>query len=340
MWTYSASGIGAESAKTHLGFYWAKIFRMPVAQVARELRRPSNRSPWIIHFTIIGALWNFIRCISKLRQGIGGNPATPISCRPILRRLLIMVDGASTAAELIDRLTTFGVTLHLVELEAGGIYRSRLRRPSTPSAASAPAPPEFKLDEAKHFIRSILLSAMGPAADYRIECIEAVTTPEQLRVELDTLRDLLPKVLSRQQAEQAWRQMEPITFALEPGSSSAAPLARVAALPAQTRIQSQRSQELRRAHPARHHGIRRDSPDRAHCGDYHARATPARTRRHPRHVAQGAIPAPGRTGVAATGADHGFTQRTAAVARIRQAGSACKYQRRSASAWPRWLSGF
>ena len=50
---------------------------------------------------------------------------------------------------------------------------------------------------------------MGPAAEYRIECIEAVTTPEQLRVELDTLRDLLSKVLPQRQAEQAWEQLEP-----------------------------------------------------------------------------------------------------------------------------------
>ncbi|MFZ1642173.1 MAG: hypothetical protein WAV07_12255 [Candidatus Contendobacter sp.] len=151
-----------------------------------------------------------------------------------LRRLLIMVDGHSTAAEMIDRLTTFGdVKPNLVELEAGGFIARHRSSPVAPGAASAPAPPEFKLDEAKHSIRSILLSAMGPAADYRIECIEAVTTPEQLRVELDTLRDLLPKVLSRQQAEQAWRQMEPMMFALERGSSSAAPLDRVAALPAQ-----------------------------------------------------------------------------------------------------------
>jgi len=138
-----------------------------------------------------------------------------------LRRLLIMVDGRSTATELISRLTSLGnIELELAELAAGGFIAPPGSGSSAPGAASPPAPPEFNLDEAKYSIRSILLGTMGPAAEYRIECVEAVTTPDQLQVELNTLHELLPKLLSRQQAEPVWRQLEPIARALEQRASS------------------------------------------------------------------------------------------------------------------------
>lgn len=55
---------------------------------------------------------------------------------------------------------------------------------------------------------------MGPTAVRRIERIEAATTPEQIRAELDAIRDMLPKVISKRQAEQVWRQLEPIMVSL------------------------------------------------------------------------------------------------------------------------------
>ena len=140
-----------------------------------------------------------------------------------LRRLLIMVDGRSTAAELISRLTALGgIESELAELEAGGFIVRPGPDPSAPDAAASAAPPTFNLNEAKQSIRSILLNAMGPAAGYRIECVEAVTTLGQLQVELDTLHDLLPKLLSRPQAEQVWHQLEPVALELERRSSSQA----------------------------------------------------------------------------------------------------------------------
>jgi hypothetical protein len=194
-----------------------------------------------------------------------------------LRRLLIMVDGRSTAAEMIQRLTTLGdVAIALGELEAGGFIASgasveasagsrvsmpppnpvTIRPPAAPagaratptqgpapvvnrtpalsegaimqdiwggetSAASSPAQPlaqsgqpAFNLDKAKSFVRFTLLGAMGPAAGRRVERIEATHSAEELRVELDAIRDMLPKVLSKRQAELIWRQLEPIMLSL------------------------------------------------------------------------------------------------------------------------------
>jgi len=60
---------------------------------------------------------------------------------------------------------------------------------------------------------------MGPTAGRRIERIDATTTPEQLRAELDDIHDMLPKVLSKRQAEQIWRQLEPIMLSIDLPSS-------------------------------------------------------------------------------------------------------------------------
>ena len=140
-----------------------------------------------------------------------------------LRRLLIMVDGRSTAAELISRLTSLGhIEPELAELEAGGFIAHPGSGAGASSVASPAATPAFNLDEAKQSIRSILLDTMGPAAGYRIDCVEAVTTLDQLQVELDTLHDLLPKLLPRSKAEPAWRQLEPVALELEQRLSSQA----------------------------------------------------------------------------------------------------------------------
>lgn len=138
-----------------------------------------------------------------------------------LRRLLIMVDGRSTAADMASRLTMLGdVAAALLELEIGGfIATSTPRAPAlvsaAPDSASPSSRPGFNLDAAKNVIKSALLSAIGPAADYWIECVEATTTPEQLRIEFDAIHELLPRLLAEPQAEQTWRQMEPVMLSLD-----------------------------------------------------------------------------------------------------------------------------
>ena len=140
-----------------------------------------------------------------------------------LRRLLIMVDGRSTAADMASRLTMLGdVAAALIELEVGGFIATSVPRvPAFTAAAPEPnsAPvssqPGFNLDAAKNVIKSALLNAIGPAADYWIECVEVTSTPEQLRLEFDAIHELLPRLLAEPQAEQTWRQMEPVMLSLD-----------------------------------------------------------------------------------------------------------------------------
>lgn len=139
-----------------------------------------------------------------------------------LRRILIMVDGHSTISQLVKKLTGFGeIDKLLAQLEADGFIGPWPDSPSAaetsqrPATTTDPFPPAFNMEKAKGFIRHILFGAMGPSAERRINCIDATTSLEQLRIELDAIHDMLPKVLSRHQAEQTWRQLEPIMLSLD-----------------------------------------------------------------------------------------------------------------------------
>lgn len=138
-----------------------------------------------------------------------------------LRRLLIMVDGRSTTAELVSRLTMLGdPAAGLAELDSGGFIATPAPRAPAPIPAALepvaqPAPSTFNLEAAKHVIQSALLNAIGPTAEYWIECVEATSTPDQLRIEFDAIRELLPRLLTEPQADQTWRQMEPVMLSLE-----------------------------------------------------------------------------------------------------------------------------
>ncbi|MCB1777326.1 MAG: hypothetical protein KDI50_07810 [Candidatus Competibacteraceae bacterium] len=160
-----------------------------------------------------------------------------------LRKLLIMVDGHSTTGEIIERLTALGHTALLgnmipafVELEAGEFIAFCTSPTSQTAPASnaaggalsaaslaeqATAPP-FNLDKAKNFTRSILLSTLDPSAGQQIERIEATATAEELRTELDAVHEMLPKVLSKRQAEQVWKHLEPIMQPLTENARSTA----------------------------------------------------------------------------------------------------------------------
>lgn len=208
----------------------------------------------------------------KTTKGLQEVGSRTYGLSPAMRRILIMVNGHATVAELVKKLTGFGdIESILTQLEIDGfiapnptvnpspetsqrptvetsrrpVETSRRpvetsRRPvetsqrpvetsqrpaSAPQQPTTPLPPpggpqpEFNMEKAKGFIRFILLGAMGPTAERRINRIEATTTPEELRVELDAIHDMLPKVLSKKDAQQAWHQLEPIMASLHTPSS-------------------------------------------------------------------------------------------------------------------------
>lgn len=157
-----------------------------------------------------------------------------------IRRVLIMVNGHTDLIGLRKKLVGFGdIESIMQQLEIDGFIAPKpdsspipvishhpnevshhsqevSHRPNKVSqqphthSHSAPTHAEFNLEKAKGFIRFVLFAALGPTAERRINRIDATTTAEELRVELDAIHEMLPRVLSKQEAHQAWRQLEPI----------------------------------------------------------------------------------------------------------------------------------
>lgn len=154
---------------------------------------------------------------------------------PRLRRLLLLLDGESTVEATLSRLAVLGEDLEsaLDALLAEGYVAPRQsasapdsgrvddcrehdgRGPgplgATPVAMTAHRPPlRFNLVKAKGFARFIVLGYLGPVGAHRVERIDAARNAEELRSELRDLRDILPKLLPKRQAKQAWDQLEPL----------------------------------------------------------------------------------------------------------------------------------
>lgn len=153
---------------------------------------------------------------------------------PKRRRVLIMVDGRMTVAEMLDRLAALGADLEaqLENLLAEGflapanaaIAPAPATAPGAKTAADASAGPpveavipqfaEFNLDKAKGFARYVVLGALGPVGGKRAARIEQARSAGELRAELDELREVLPKLMPKRQAEQIWKQLEPLMLSI------------------------------------------------------------------------------------------------------------------------------
>jgi hypothetical protein len=157
---------------------------------------------------------------------------------PQQRRLLIEIDEQATVGETLTRIAALGddIADRLDELLAGGFLALRqsafatgaytiddwllLEDEAQPPEDMAPAGvsphhhAEFNLDKAKGFARFVVLGALGPVAARRIQRIEAATNVQELRVELDDLREQLPQLLSKRQAKQVWEQLEPLMLSI------------------------------------------------------------------------------------------------------------------------------
>lgn len=131
-----------------------------------------------------------------------------------LRRILIMVDGRASVAEMVARLARLGdIAGALQELATRGFIAPR----EAPRTVAADTAAGFDLDQAKGFARYVLLGALGPVAARRVERIDAVASATALQAELEALRGLLPQLVGRREAERVWRQLEPLLLSLTEG---------------------------------------------------------------------------------------------------------------------------
>jgi hypothetical protein len=100
-----------------------------------------------------------------------------------LRTILIVVDGKTTGAELVQKFEPTGDVAPLLEqLLAGGFIRE----------AAAPARPDFK--ELRIQLAQSLTDALGPAGDPIVMQLEACNSPEEGRAFVERFRPMLEQV--------------------------------------------------------------------------------------------------------------------------------------------------
>lgn len=133
------------------------------------------------------------------------------------RSVLILVDGKSTAQQIIDKARHFGDAEQFLSdlLGQGFIERLVLAPPTevlpadTSAEAQTIAPvPVVSLASAKEFAAHFLLDEIGPDAEPMAERIEACTDIEQLVAQMERYRAVVETTRGRRKAEQFWQGVE------------------------------------------------------------------------------------------------------------------------------------
>jgi hypothetical protein len=145
------------------------------------------------------------------------------------RSLLLMIDGKSTGAQLIEKLAAFpnsGELLQLLETEgyigpvdgaASGAAPAPAPAPMPAAAGAMPATPQAAspgtgsgagVGAAKRFMIRSLHEVFGPDADSLTGKVELAQTPEDLRKLAERHRELMASMGSRRKADAYWQGIE------------------------------------------------------------------------------------------------------------------------------------
>jgi hypothetical protein len=131
------------------------------------------------------------------------------------RSVLILVDGKSTARDIIAKAKHFGdaeqffealVRGGFIEPVAGTQPAAAPQAPVAPAATSAAAPSTVhrSLAETKDFACTYLVKALGPYADTMTGSIEACRDRNELLAVLEKYRDMLRDGVGKRKAEEFW----------------------------------------------------------------------------------------------------------------------------------------
>jgi hypothetical protein len=137
------------------------------------------------------------------------------------RSLLLMIDGKSTGAQLLEKLAAFpnsGELLQLLETEgyigpvdgggAAGSAPAAAPVTTTPSAASPGTGGGGGIGAAKRFMIRSLHEVFGPDADSLTGKIDLAQTTEDLRKLAEKHRELMASMGSRRKADAYWQGIE------------------------------------------------------------------------------------------------------------------------------------
>lgn len=130
------------------------------------------------------------------------------------RSVLIMVDGKSTAQEVIDKAKHFGDAEHFFRALSENGFIEPLAAPAVPAPAalapaapppaqaSTPAPSAKSLAAAKEFASHYLTKVIGPDADLMTVQIEGCKTAAELVPLVEKFREIVRSVGGSRRAEE------------------------------------------------------------------------------------------------------------------------------------------
>lgn len=154
------------------------------------------------------------------------------------RTLLVMVDGKTTAADLLARAQHMpdpqGLLAKLIE---GGFIAADASAAPATAAASAPAaaaPQDQRImQDTMRYAERFLDEVLGPEADLLAEAIGRCKTMPELRTRLEKTRDAIAGMGKKRRAEEFWANVEarlegrpppaPATPAVPPPAPAASP---------------------------------------------------------------------------------------------------------------------
>jgi hypothetical protein len=135
------------------------------------------------------------------------------------RSLLMMIDGKSTGAQLLDKLAAFPNSAEFLQLLEDGGYIAPVGGPAAgavPVAAAAPAAKPAAggdaggsgIGAAKRFMTRSLHEIFGPDADSLTGKVDKAQTVAELREVALKHKDLIASMASRSKSEAYWRGIE------------------------------------------------------------------------------------------------------------------------------------
>ncbi|HXH03338.1 MAG TPA: hypothetical protein VNN09_08460 [Candidatus Competibacteraceae bacterium] len=147
----------------------------------------------------------------KTEKGLEEIKSRTRQLSPPLRRILILVDGRATAAEIIDKLKHFGdIGALLAQLEEQGFIAPQ---GGAASAAAASGASDVSLDETKRRLRDRIYAALGPMADPLVLKLEKCAALDGLRLHAEHCRLLIQENLGQRKADQFWAEVAPLLAA-------------------------------------------------------------------------------------------------------------------------------
>lgn len=124
------------------------------------------------------------------------------------RTLLVMVDGKTTAAELLARAKHMpDPEALLTKLIEGEFIKVDVPAVPTQPVAAAPQP---SMKVAVAFAREFLYNSLGPNADPLVVALEKCKSLPELRARLEETRDTFGQIGRQKKGEEFWAGVEPL----------------------------------------------------------------------------------------------------------------------------------